>query len=136
MATILVIDDSPTILATTAHILEQSGYRVITSCDGKTAIESLRTAPVDVIVTDIYMPGNDGLEVLRDVRRIAPQIPVVAMSGVTGKGCMLHIAKYLGACASLAKPFSPAQLLEAVAAAQACSSGLSADPGDAGGVHP
>jgi DNA-binding response OmpR family regulator len=71
----------------------------------------------DLIVTDIYMPDGDGLEVIRDLRRVRPNIPFIAMSGMTGQRDMLKVAKYLGASQTLLKPFSAGDLLAAVEAA-------------------
>jgi DNA-binding response OmpR family regulator len=72
--------------------------------------------PFDLIVTDIYMPDGDGLEVIRELRRVRPNIHFIAMSGMTGQRDMLKVAKYLGACQTLQKPFSADDLLAAVEA--------------------
>lgn len=63
------------------------------------------------------MPEQDGLEVIRVIRRLCPKLPIIAMSGMTGKLNMLRVAKSLGASRTLMKPFSKDELLEVVAVA-------------------
>jgi CheY-like chemotaxis protein len=125
MPTILVIDDSPSALQTVAGMLAEAGYRVRLCANGKSAVRLLKNEPIDLILTDIYMPEEDGLDVIRERRRICPDVPVVAMSGITGKGCMLAVARHMGACQTLLKPFSHADLLDAIRAAL----GAAPDPG-------
>lgn len=117
MANIVVIDDSIEILAVAEAMLSASGYQVKVFTSGQQAMEALRMTPVDLIVTDIYMPDQDGLEVIRDARRICPHTPIIAMSGVTGLGNMLTPAELLGAYCTLSKPFSRADFLFVVASA-------------------
>jgi CheY-like chemotaxis protein len=117
MPRVLVIDDSASALQTVEMILADAGYEVVTCTGGKSAVQMLRREAFDLIVTDIYMPERDGLEVIRESRRICPNVPVVAMSGVTGKRSMLAAARHLGACQTVLKPCSKASLLDAVAAA-------------------
>ncbi len=117
MARILLIDDSPSALQTVAGILEEAGYEVETCGEGKGAVQLLRHNRFDLIITDIYMSDEDGLEVMWEARQICPTVPVVAVSGVTGVGNMLGVAKYLGACQTVRKPFSSRDLLNAVGAA-------------------
>ncbi len=117
MSRILVVDDSVSTLETVGLILTEVGHEVATCESGRRAVLLLPRQNIDLVITDIYMPEEDGLEIIRDMRRICPEVPVVAMSGMTGKWAMLEVASYLGACATLAKPFSKAQLLQAVAKA-------------------
>jgi CheY-like chemotaxis protein len=114
MPKVLVIDDSPSALQVVETILAGAGYLVTTSTDGKHAVEMLRHEAFDLVLTDLYMPDEDGLEVIRDARRIRPGLPIVAMSGVTGPRNMLDVARHLGACQVLQKPFSCEELLAAV----------------------
>jgi CheY-like chemotaxis protein len=117
MAKILVVDDSRSALAVTEMSLVEAGHEVVVCSDGEIALGRIRRERFDLIVTDIYMPGHDGLEVLIEARRHWPAVPVVAMSGVTGRGDMLKVAKCLGACHTILKPCSRADLLDAVAVA-------------------
>lgn len=113
---ILVIDDSSTMLRIVRKTLEDAGYQVSTSQDAKTAVKLAAGEPFDLIITDIYMPDRDGLDLIRDLRRLSPGIPFVAMSGMTGQLNMLKVAKHLGASHTLQKPFLAQDLLAAVEA--------------------
>ena len=135
MGSIVVIDDSSTVLQIVAEILAEAGYRVEVFASGKSALQALRAQPVELIITDIYMPDEDGLELIRDSRRICPQTPIIAMSGMSGKRNMLDVAGHFGACCTLLKPFSKAELMEAVKTAigkSSPSSGLPAGAHDKG----
>jgi len=130
MSTILVIDDSLSALQMAGMILESAGYQVSTCANGRRAVQMLRQETFDLILTDIYMPDADGLEVIREAHQICPGVPVVAMSGATGLRNMLAIAKYLGASQIVHKPFSKSDLLNAVATAldARCGGGPPARP--------
>lgn len=117
MIRILVVDDSPSALQTVETILTEAGYQVHTCSSGECAARKLQREAFDLIVTDIYMPDRDGLEVIQDARRTCPDVPIVAMSGITGEGSMLIVARHMGACQILQKPFSRADLLATVGAA-------------------
>jgi DNA-binding NtrC family response regulator len=117
MHRILVVDDSPSILELVEKILTDAGYRADTCTNGKSAIRMLQRDAFDLILTDIFMPDEDGLEVIQKGRQICPNVPFVAMSGVTGHIGMLAVAKRMGASQTIEKPFSKARLLEAVRAA-------------------
>jgi CheY-like chemotaxis protein len=117
MPKILVIDDSPTVLEIVEVVLAEAGYQVHACTDVRHGLQALQREPFDLIVTDIYMPDTDGIELIREGRRIRPNIPIVAMSGVTGRRGMLAVAKHLGACQTVLKPFSKADLLDAAGAA-------------------
>jgi CheY-like chemotaxis protein len=117
VATILVIDDQPAVRACLRRSLESAGHRVREAADGAAGLEAVRSESPDLILCDLYMPGVDGLDFLcrlRDERRAER---VVAMSGRGWEGSldMLRFAEYLGAVGTLAKPFTPAQALAAVA---------------------
>jgi CheY-like chemotaxis protein len=117
MPRILVIDDSASALQIVEAMLAGAGHQVHACREGRNALQVLRREAFDLVVTDIYMPDEDGLEVIRESRRICPNVPVVAMSGMTGNRNMLAVAKYLGACQTVTKPLSAADLLAAVEAA-------------------
>lgn len=114
MAKILVIDDSASTLELVGDILTSAGHQVTTANSGKRGRAILTQEPLDLVITDVYMPDVDGLEVLRDVRRIRPGMRVIAMSSMAGKLDMLVVAKALGAVLTLRKPFCTSDLLDAV----------------------
>jgi len=117
MSRILVIDDSPSTLETVALVLSGAGHQVRPCNDGQRARQMVEQDDFDLLLTDIFMPEKDGLEVIRETRRLRPNLPIVAMSGITGPRSMLRVAKLLGACQLLRKPFSGADLLAAIEAA-------------------
>jgi DNA-binding NtrC family response regulator len=119
MANILVIDDSQSVLALMERILAGAGHQVTACLSAKQAMKLAAVTPVDLIITDLYMPDKDGLEVIAEARKVCPKVPVLAVSSVGGAKNMLHTAKHLGAANTLEKPFSKEQLLQAVAAAMA-----------------
>ena len=79
--TILIADDEPGIRSSLQKLLEFEGYRVVLAEDGQRALAILRDRAVDLVLLDIKMPGLDGLEVLSQVHRDQPQLPVVIISG-------------------------------------------------------
>ena len=114
MLSALVVDDSASARELVEAMLSALGFRVTTARDGHRAVQVLREQAIDLIITDIYMPEGDGLEVIRTARTICPKTPIMAMSGMTGKRDMLKVARCLGAAATLLKPFSITDLLAAV----------------------
>ncbi|HEY8352112.1 MAG TPA: response regulator [Sphingomonadales bacterium] len=113
MARILVIDDEELILRTLKGALEAAGYDVVTARDGKQGLARLREQEFDLIVTDIIMPQMEGIETIREIRRTAPDIPIIAASGggQLGRERLLGMSVALGATASIAKPFRPRDLI-------------------------
>ncbi len=112
---ILVVDDEPSIRAFTAQLLERSGYRVLVAASGDEAIAIVeaRAGDLALVITDLRMPGSDGHAVVRAVRRQAPAMPLVAMSGLdvrSGGSDAMSDARLL----PLLKPFTAAQLDDAV----------------------
>jgi DNA-binding NtrC family response regulator len=115
MATILVIDDSPSALSLAEQILGEAGHRVISCLWAADAMKVLAETPVDILITDLYMPDKDGLELIQEAHKMRPDVPIIAVSGAAGVKNLLHAAKLLGAACTLRKPFTKEQLLNAVA---------------------
>ena len=78
---ILVIDDDPKILASVRRFLKGQGHSVRTAADGRQGLEELSRAAADVVITDVRMPGMDGFEVLREVRRSYPGTETIVITG-------------------------------------------------------
>ncbi|MEY4704051.1 MAG: hypothetical protein RL042_247 [Nitrospirota bacterium] len=110
---ILIADDDPLILSLLRDILCPVGYQVLEAANGNQALSQLRQRKVDLIITDLMMPGMDGLELIRAVRREFPEIPMIAMSGGFGEQ-FLPIAEVLGSQAILSKPFKVDRVKEMV----------------------
>jgi DNA-binding response OmpR family regulator len=112
-AEILLVEDDPALARSLEVVLQRDGYKVVHAPHGRAAIHVIARHRVVLVISDIFMPGGDGLELLNFLRRITPRPPIMAMSGAgDGRlGNMLKIAGDLGAERILAKPFTPAQLL-------------------------
>jgi DNA-binding response OmpR family regulator len=120
---ILVIDDDPVARVTIQTILEEEGYSVTCAEDGRRGLAAFRESRPDLVVTDIVMPGKEGIETILELRSIWPDGPIIAISGGgrIGKGDFLKMAKTCGADAVLAKPFEPAELLALVRSSTFCA---------------
>jgi len=113
---ILLVDDDVTILATLFAVLEEAGHRVILAAGGREAAKAVASSRFDVVVTDVFMPELDGLELIRLARMADARVRIVAMSGFDRHSGFhtLAIAEQLGADATLQKPVVVDQLLGAV----------------------
>ncbi len=114
MKTILVADDEPTLVATLKYNLERESYAVITAADGESALDAARASHPDLIVLDLMMPGLNGLEVCRIIRREmhVPILILTARGAETDKVAGLEI----GADDYVTKPFSMRELVARVRA--------------------
>jgi DNA-binding response OmpR family regulator len=112
--TILVVDDEPRIVELARDYLEHAGFRVITANDGRAALDVARHHRPDLIVLDLGLPGLDGLDVTRELRRDG-SLPIVM---VTARDDELDkvLGLELGADDYLTKPFSPRELVARVKA--------------------
>jgi DNA-binding response OmpR family regulator len=113
---ILVIDDDRLIRHTLTRILCSEGHEVITASDGELGMQVFRTADPEMVITDIFMPGQEGIETIRQMRLERPAAKILAISGRSGTGGfdVLDIARKLGADEVLPKPFGAAELLGCV----------------------
>ena len=117
MARILVIDDDPMILALVKESLETCEiYEVVLALNGEDAIAMFQEHPYDLVITDVFMPGKDGLEIMRTMQMIHDRVKFIVMSGesVHMGAFALRTAARDGADYTLEKPFSPTLLIEAV----------------------
>jgi CheY-like chemotaxis protein len=113
---ILVVDDEPAILAAVRVVLEAAGFEVSEAPDGLAALRLCRTQSVDLVLCDVFMPNQDGLETISVLRQQYPSVKIVAMTGggsVWTSG-LLATAQKLGALAVLQKPFTGKQLLAVI----------------------
>jgi len=119
MARILVIDDEEPIRYLLRVALENNGHEVIEAAGGQDALKLQAASPAELVITDINMPDKDGLEVMLALRRETPRPRMIVMTG--GGGALsdrsLHMARLMGACALLQKPFSLGDMVAAVESA-------------------
>jgi two-component system alkaline phosphatase synthesis response regulator PhoP len=111
---ILVIDDEPKIAKLARDYLERGGYRVVTAADGTTALAAARHERPDLIVLDLNLPGLDGLDVCRALRRES-DVPIIMLTARVDEADRL-IGLELGADDYITKPFSPRELVARVRA--------------------
>lgn len=114
---IVVADDETEIQELVAAWLEECGHVVTRASSGREVVERVREQPVDLVITDIVMPGGNGFDAILAVNRLRPRTRIVAISGgghnMPADGC-LRVAKGVGADVILLKPFRRQQLLDAV----------------------
>ena len=113
---ILVVEDDEAVRRFLRQALENAGYQVIVGRDGHEGLSLYRENPTDLIITDIVMPGMDGLGVIMEILSEFPDSRLIAISGGNDRATdeMLHMAVKFGACRTIQKPFSVSVLLDAV----------------------
>jgi DNA-binding response OmpR family regulator len=114
MAGILIVEDTAAVRGLFRTILEQAGHTVREASTGSEGIKLFRETSVDLVITDIYMPDGDGLEVITKLRQEPRASKIIATSGRLGRDEMLSAAQVLGADMTLPKPVTMAELLTAV----------------------
>jgi DNA-binding response OmpR family regulator len=114
MKQILVVEDDPDLAKMLARILDHEGYSVATCEDGAAALHHLDSNPVDLLITDLMMPGMEGEEMLLELRRRrkSPAVPVILISASAVRA---QVAERLDVEASLSKPFDTEELVQLVA---------------------
>jgi DNA-binding NtrC family response regulator len=116
MARILLVDDEAAVRELMAIVLQTEGHFILQAGDGNAALTALEANAVDLVITDLVMPGKEGIETIMDIRRRWPQLKVIAMSG-GGRGSAsdyLEMASHLGARRTLEKPFESEDLVKLV----------------------
>ena len=116
MPRILVIDDDPSILTVFKRYLVGHGYDVITASNGGAGLSQIENELPDLVVTDVMMPEKDGLEVVLELRKLHPGLPVIAISGGMRMAPMdfLPMIKKFGARYVFYKPVELEELLGAI----------------------
>lgn len=116
MAGVMVVEDDPALRGMLKEALEKRKYVVITAGDGREALAKFRPSVVDLVITDLLMPEEDGLMVIMKIKEMKPSIKMIAISGggKAGPGSYLLMAKKLGADLVFPKPFLPSELVQKV----------------------
>jgi len=113
---VLVIDDDPSVRDMIREVLEGEGHEISVAEDGVAGSLLFQRMPFDLVITDIVMPNQDGLETIRVLHRERPDLPILAISG-GGRYAwndVLETAALFGASQTLSKPFSVQALVTAV----------------------
>ena len=116
MAKILVIDDDAAARRMISRVLTDAGHQVVSAGDGVEGMRRFRAEAPDLVITDIIMPEQEGMQTIAEIRGCGSKVAVIAISGGgAGAGTLyLSMAEELGADAALAKPFRPPELLALV----------------------
>lgn len=112
-ARILVADDEPLYLRTTAALLRKAGYDCVTAVDGAAALEALANEPFDLVLSDLNMPGNVKFELLREERRQWPEVPLIVVTGAPSLPSAIESVR-LGIADYLLKPVKYEDLLASI----------------------
>lgn len=110
---VLVADDEEAVRLYMRSVLEDAGYTVREAADGRAAMRALEAEPAEVLITDLVMPDQEGIETIRLARKAFPQLRIIAISGAFF-GQFLKMAELLGANAVLPKPLSQAAMLDTI----------------------
>jgi CheY-like chemotaxis protein len=110
---VLVVDDNPDMRSFVKLVLERAGFEAQVAADGQRALDLQRERPADVLITDIFMPESDGIELIARFKSGFPEVKIIAMSGGghVSKKDYLPVAKAIGADGVLQKPFAAGTLL-------------------------
>ena len=116
MATVLTVDDSPSIRQMIKVVLEPAGHRIIEAGDGKEGLAKAQSSRPDMVITDLNMPLMNGLELIRALRKLPSLtgLPIVFLT-TESSDAVKQEAKSAGATGWITKPFKPEQLLAVVA---------------------
>jgi excisionase family DNA binding protein len=113
---VLVVDDEASIRDLLEKTLTMSDYQVDTAPDGRSALERMRMYSYDLLISDLKMPGMDGLAVIREARRLKADLPVIVITGFSSESSAIE-ALNLGVASYLTKPFRVSQVLSKAAKA-------------------
>ena len=116
MARVLVIDDQTEIRELLRMTLQAAGYDVVVAPNGRAGLEIHRERPAEVVITDIFMPEQEGLETIQELRRQSPSPKIIAISGGGSLGTLEYLpaAQEFGADRAIGKPFDCEVMVAAV----------------------
>ena len=119
MLRILLVDDDDLFRRMLRSLLEQAGHEVAEAREGNEGLMKFQPDAYDLMITDLIMPGKEGIETIMELRNRSPEARILAVSGggMNFAEDYLHIARKVGANHVLAKPFTQAQLNEAISIA-------------------
>lgn len=115
MRTVLAVDDSATMRQMVCFCLRQAGYEVVEAVDGQDALAKLQSRKVDLLVTDLYMPRLDGIELIKRARSLPGyRFTPILMLTTESQDARKAEGQAAGATGWIVKPFQPEQLLKVV----------------------
>jgi DNA-binding response OmpR family regulator len=110
---VLIVDDEPSVGDALRLVLESNGYEVVLVTNGLEGIDQVRQGRFGFSVVDLYLTDISGFQVITDIRKYQPEIPIVLITA-HGSEQVFAEAKKLGAIGALAKPFPPAEILKLI----------------------
>lgn len=118
MSKVLIIEDDAQFCDMLRRAAEDAGHTVATAANGRIGLKHAADFQPDVVVTDIFMPDKEGLETIVDLRKLWPDLPIIAISGVAsiGSSNVLDLAVQLGAAQAFHKPLAINDLMGAIGA--------------------
>ncbi len=113
---VLLIEDSAELCSALKEYLQPDGYEIHVALEGEQALRDIAHNQFDLVAVDIFLPGRDGLEIIKELRQAYPGLPIIAISGGSDldREMCLTAARQVGADAVLAKPFTPEDFKQAL----------------------
>jgi len=111
--TLLIVDDEPSIISTLKGLLSDEGFEVLTAANGYECLKVIENESPDLVLLDIWMPGIDGIETLKEIKKISPRIPVIMVSGHGTIETAVTATKH-GAFSFIEKPISIDKVIVAI----------------------
>jgi len=120
MLRVLVIDDQPDVRRMIAIVLRVNQFEIVEASSGSAGLKAFEDSEIDLAIVDIFLQGTNGFDVIRILRERVPDLPIVAVSGMTSFDFM-STSPELSDVICLQKPFRPNELVGAIEAAQKLS---------------
>ena len=112
-ASVLIVDDEPSVRQTLSEWMRKKNFRVFEAEGGRQAMEMIQRDDPDIVISDVLMPGMDGIQLLKAAKAVKADIPFLMISGYPSRSTVVDIMKY-GASDYLPKPFTPEELVNRV----------------------
>ncbi len=109
LAKILIVDDEDIVLKSCLRVLQKLDYEIETAYSGQTALDNLEKNKYDIVVTDLMMPGMDGMQLLKEIKKRYPEVMVITLTGYATVETARQALK-AGAFDYIPKPFTPDEL--------------------------
>ena len=112
-ASVLIVDDEPSVRQTLSEWMRKKNFHVFEAEGGRQAMEMIQRDDPDIVISDVVMPGMDGIQLLKEAKAVKADTPFLMISGYPSRSTALDIMKY-GASDYLPKPFTPEELVNRV----------------------
>lgn len=115
MVRVLILDDEESLRQVLCEVFEEAGYEVVPADGGESGVRLFTEEPTDLVITDLIMPGKEGIETIRELRQHSVDVKIIAISGRGGPYVKANLDRALavGADCAIPKPFTPTDILEA-----------------------